>query len=325
MMTIGQIYDLGLKMAVSADPRGVLGVKKYLQRAKKDYESLKSDEKEFFDMEAVKNPYSDSRVHLGDLKKNVKRVLTGIDIGSAEILLASQLGERGKKIDLVIAHHPIGKSLADLHGVLDMAIDVYESYGVPVHLAEKLMDERTKEVGRSLHPSNHFQIIDLARLLNVDLMNTHTFTDNLVNKYLFDYIKDGKPETVGDLIKLLNGVPEYAEGRRRGAGPKIFAGSTKNRLGKIMLEMTGGTNPSNEVYQELSRAGVSTIIGMHMKDDAMKKANEFHMNVVIAGHISSDSLGMNLFMDELEKNGVEVITCGGLIRVSRNKKTNKKK
>ena len=324
MMTIKQIYDLGLKMAINADPRGVLGVKKYLERARKDYESLKNDEKEFFDVETVKNPYSDSRVHLGENKKKVKRVLAGIDIGSAEILLASQLGERGKKIDLVIAHHPIGKSLADLHGVLDMAIDVYESYGVPVHLAEKLMDERTKEVGRSLHPSNHFQIIDLARLLNVDLMNTHTFTDNLVNKYLNDFITTKKPETVGDLIKLLNQIPEYSEGRRRGAGPKIFAGSPKNRLGKCMLEMTGGTNPSNEVYQELSRAGVSTIVGMHMKDDAMKKANEFHMNVVIAGHISSDSLGMNLFLDELEKGGVEVITCGGLIRVSRAKKSTKK-
>jgi hypothetical protein len=219
MMTIGQIYDLGLKLAVNADPRGVLGVKKYLQRAKKDYESLKKDEKDFFDIETIKNPYSDSRVHLGDVKKKVKRVLAGIDIGSAEILLASQLGERGKAIDLVIAHHPIGKSLADLHGVLDMAIDVYESYGVPVHLAEKLMDDRTKEVGRSLHPSNHFQIIDLARLLNVDLMNTHTFTDNLVNKYLCDYITAKKSETVGDLIKILNEIPEYAEGRRRGAGP----------------------------------------------------------------------------------------------------------
>jgi len=44
------------------------------------------------------------------------------------------------------------------------------------------------------------------------------------------------------------------------------------------------------------------------------------MNVVVAGHISSDSLGMNLFLDELEKKGVEVLTCGGLIRVNRNKK-----
>jgi hypothetical protein len=41
------------------------------------------------------------------------------------------------------------------------------------------------------------------------------------------------------------------------------------------------------------------------------------MNVVIAGHIASDSLGMNLFLDELEKQGIEVITCGGLMRIKR--------
>jgi hypothetical protein len=54
-----------------------------------------------------------------------------------------------------------------------------------------------------------------------------------------------------------------------------------------------------------------------MKDDARDKASEFHMNVVIAGHISSDSLGMNLFLDELEKKGVEIVPCSGLIRVKR--------
>jgi len=39
--------------------------------------------------------------------------------------------------------------------------------------------------------------------------------------------------------------------------------------------------------------------------------------VVIAGHISSDSLGVNQFLDELEKRSIEIIPCSGLIRVSR--------
>jgi hypothetical protein len=39
--------------------------------------------------------------------------------------------------------------------------------------------------------------------------------------------------------------------------------------------------------------------------------------VVIAGHISSDSVGINLFMDELERKGVSVIPTSGLIRVRR--------
>jgi hypothetical protein len=42
--------------------------------------------------------------------------------------------------------------------------------------------------------------------------------------------------------------------------------------------------------------------------------------VVIAGHMSSDSLGINLFLDELERNGVQTIAASGLIRVHRDKR-----
>jgi hypothetical protein len=319
MMTIKQIYELGIKNGIAADPRGSSGVKKYLARVKREFDGLSADDKKYFDVERLKNPYSDSHFHNGDINKSVKRILAGIDIDEGEILLASQLNERGKKIDLVLGHHPIGKSLADLHAVMDMVVEVYEKYGVPVHMAEKIMDGRIKEVSRGVHPSNHYQIIDMARVLGINLMNTHTMTDNLVDKFLRAYIGKKKPETVGDLLKILCEIPEYAEGRRRGFGPKIFAGSPGNHLGKFMVEMTGGTSTSNDIYEQLSHAGISTIIGMHMKEEANKKAGEYHMNVVIAGHISSDSLGMNLFLDELEKKGIEIMTCGGLIRVKRNK------
>ncbi|MFA5062419.1 MAG: NGG1p interacting factor NIF3 [Patescibacteria group bacterium] len=320
MLTTKQIFDLGLKIGMAADPRGAKGVKKYLERTKREYEDLKPDEKKYFDKDRLENPYDDSKIHVGNPDKKVKRVLSGIDIGSGEILLASQLNERGKPIDLVIGHHPIGGSLASLHSVMDMIVEVYEHLGMPVHVAEKLMDERIREVGRSVHPANHYQIIDLAKALKVDVINTHTITDNLVNKFLHEYLTKKKPETISDLLKALMEIPEYQEAKKRGAGPKIFAGNPKNKVGKFLVEMTGGTNPSNKVYQELSRAGISTIVGMHMRDDAMDKANEFHMNVVIAGHISSDSLGMNLFLDQLEKKGIEIVPCSGLTRVSRNKK-----
>jgi len=320
MLTLQQVFELGLKIGIAADPRGGDGVKRHLARIKGQFDDLKEDERQYFDKNRLANPYDDSRIHVGDLRAPVKRVLAGIDIGAGEILLASQLNERGKKIDAIIAHHPIGGSLAALADVMDMVVDVYEQIGVPVHAAEKIMEDRIREVGRGVHASNHYQIIDMARLLGVNLMNTHTITDNLVHDYLEKHLEKKKSQTISDLMKALMEVPEYQEAKRRGAGPKIFAGAPNHRIGKIHLEMTGGTNPSNKVYQELSRAGISTIVGMHMRDESMEKAREIHMNVVIAGHISSDSLGMNLFLDELEKKGVEVVPCGGLIRVSRVKR-----
>jgi putative NIF3 family GTP cyclohydrolase 1 type 2 len=307
-------------MAVEADPRGKKGVEKYLQRIKQEYEDLKPADKLYFDTGKLTNPYADSFIHVDDGRKEVKKILAGIDIDSPEILLASQLNERGKKIDLCLAHHPTGQSLANLHEVMEMSIGIYESYGLPVHIAERIMEDRTREVGRGLHPINHHKVVDIAKILGINLADTHTITDNLVDKFLNDLINKKQPETLGDIIKLLMELPEYQEAKRRGAGPRIIAGSARNRVGKWIVEMTGGTNPSSKVYSEFSKAGFSTMISMHMKEDGVKVAQENALNVIITGHMSSDSLGMNLFLDELEKRGIEIIPCGGLIRVSRVKK-----
>lgn len=323
MLTTKQIFDLGLKMAISADPRGIDGVKRHLQRQAKQFKDLKEKDKEYFDADRLTNPYPDSGINVDDGTTNVKRVLAGIDINSAEILLASQLNERGKTIDLVITHHPEGKPLASLHEVMDMTVDVYEQLGVPVHIAEKIFEERVKEVSRGIHPVNHFQAVNIAEILKINLISTHTITDNLVNKFIIDEMAKKKPETVGEIIELLMEQPEYQKSRKSGAGPRIIAGSPNSRVGRTLVEMTGGTNPSPKVYEQLSHFGISTIFGMHMRDESMRNATTSHMNVVIAGHMASDSLGMNLFLDELEKKGVEIVPCGGLIRVSRVKKGKK--
>jgi len=152
------------------------------------------------------------------------------------------------------------------------------------------------------------------------LLNVHTPTDNLVKLYLRKFLDDKKPDTIGELIEALLEQPEYAEAKRRNAGPKLFSGQINNHVGKFIVEMTGGTSPSEKIYEEMSRAGISTIIGMHMKEESNNKAIEHHLNVLIAGHIASDSLGMNLFLDELERQGVEIVPCSGLIRVKRNSK-----
>ncbi len=322
-MKVQQIFDLGIKVGVAADPRGPKGVQKYLARIKKEFDNAAPKEKEYFDSESLVNPYPDSAVHFDDGKTEVKRVLAGIDISAGEIILASQLGERGKKIDLVIAHHPEGKALARLHEVMEMGIDMGIAMGMPIHLSEKIMEERMREVGRSLHAGNHYQPVSVAELLNVNFINTHTITDNLVQHFLDEYITEREPETLGDVLDCLMELPEYQQAKRMGFGPTLFAGNPSHRVGKFMVEMTGGTEPSAKIYSELSRSGVSTIVGMHMRKETVEKSSEVQMNVVIAGHMSSDSLGMNLFLDELEKRGIEVVPCGGLIRVSRVKKTKK--
>jgi hydrogenase maturation factor len=67
----------------------------------------------------------------------------------------------------------------------------------------------------------------------------------------------------------------------------------------------------------MAQAGIGTIIGMHMKEEYRQEAEKYHINVVIAGHMASDSLGMNLFLDQLERKGIKAVPCSGLIRIKR--------
>ncbi|OGY23823.1 MAG: NGG1p interacting factor NIF3 [Candidatus Woykebacteria bacterium RBG_13_40_7b] len=317
-MTIEEIYQLAIKLAIKADPRGEEGVKKYLSRAKKEYEELPSKKKEEFDLENLKNPYSDSRILYGDPSTPIDSILAGIDIGVGEVLLADRLKEKGEGIDLILGHHPHGAALAALHEVMELQIDVAEQYGVPVNVAESLLRDRMGEVSRRFSPVNHFQSVDAARILGLPFLVTHTVTDNLVYDFMKKTIEEKKPETVGEVVEMLKEIPEYKEAVKFKAGPIILVGNEKSRAGRVVpTEFTGGTEGSKELYEKLSSAGVGTILGMHLSEEHRKEAEKHHINVVIGGHIVSDSVGMNLFLDELQRKGIKVIPCSGLIRVSR--------
>ncbi len=315
-MTIREIYELAIEMGIKNDFRTKKEINEYLRRKKDEYENLSKEEKECFDKERLTNPYSDSRIHNDNGAKKIKKALSGIDISAGGLILARELGA-----DLVINHHPVGLALAGLDGVMDLQIDVMEKIGVPVTMAEKMIHKRISEVARGLNPVNHYETVNAAKLLKVNLMNIHTPADNLVAQFVTKEIEKNKPRYVGEVLDILNNIPEYKEAKRQGAGPVLFAGEQKNRAGRVVVsEMAGGTEGSKEIYGAMANVGVGTIVGMHMSEDHRKEAEAAHINVVIAGHISSDSLGMNLFLDELEKKGIEIIPFGGLIRVSRNRK-----
>lgn len=317
-MTLGDIYKKAVEMGIKADPRGEGGVKKLLARRKKEYEELSAGKKKEFDPEDLVNPYTDSRIFLGSTNLEVDCLMAGIDIGAAEVLLADRLNQKGNGIDLLLTHHPEGSSLASLHEVMDVQADVWAKYGVPINIAEGVMHDRISEVHRKISPVNHNEAVDAARLLGLAFMGTHTITDNLVHTYMEQLFTKTKPYTVGDVLDILKKEPEYQEAMKGKAGPMIFAGDPKNRAGHVApIEFTGGTEPSHIIYEKLAMAGVGTVVGMHAGEEHRKEAIKHHINLVIAGHMSSDSLGMNLFLDVIEKNGVKIIPCSGFIRVRR--------
>jgi putative NIF3 family GTP cyclohydrolase 1 type 2 len=119
-------------------------------------------------------------------------------------------------------------------------------------------------------------------------------------------------------MKLLKGIPEYERAARLQVPAKIINGSEGNSCGKIFVDMTGGTSGSKDIFDQLAAGGVSTIVGMHMTEEHLANAKKANLNVVIAGHISSDVLGLNLLLDEVEKGGkFEYVAVSGFERIRR--------
>jgi putative NIF3 family GTP cyclohydrolase 1 type 2 len=315
IMKTEEIFNLAVEMGIESDFRTKEGVEKFLARKNEKYQSLSAKRKEEFDKEALINPYLDSRIYHVAQDKEIKKVMIGVDIEPAELLMAKELGD----IDLVIAHHPLGKGLAHLADVMELQCDVLNIYGVPINIAERMMKKRIMEVARGVNGLNHERTVDAARILKINLMNSHTPCDNLAARFLKEAIEKENPERVGDLLDLLKKIPEYKKAVEIGAGPRAFVGDEDNRCGRIAFtEITGGTEGSPKLYEKMAQAGIGTVVGMHVSEEHKKEAEAANLNIVIAGHMSSDSLGINLFADKLEENGIAIVPCSGFTRISRN-------
>ena len=317
-MKLREMYETAYRAGIAADPRGEDGVARVLERARKAFEDLPEHKKWEFDQESLVNPFADTRILVGDPDKDVTKMLVGIDLEVGEVLLADSLRSKGDTVDLLLAHHPEGRALARLEEVMGIQADVWRKFGVSVAYGDAVLSDRMDEIMRALHPRNNEQTLAAARLLDFPYMCCHTPADNNVNTYLQARCDElGADATVDELLDMLKSIPEYHEAVLQGTGPVIYEGSAKRRTGKIMVDMTGGTSGPVEALSRLAASGVGTILGMHMGEEHRQKAKDEHMNVVIAGHISSDSLGMNLVIDLFERRGVDVIACSGFTRVSR--------
>ncbi|MFA5090458.1 MAG: NGG1p interacting factor NIF3 [Candidatus Omnitrophota bacterium] len=263
--------------------------------------------------------YEDTAILYGSPDTQIRKILVGIDIDAAELLLADKIRQE-EGLDLVISHHPEGRAWANFYQVMQLQVDMLEALGLARKAAQQFIDERKAEVARRVMPQNHTRSVDVARILKMPFMCVHTPADNHVYAYLKGLFKKEKPRQVRDIIKILSAISEYKTAARESTGPKITLGSPLRGVGKILLEMTGGTEGHSGVFAKIYPLGVRTLVSMHLGDEHFKKVKDANLNVVIAGHISSDTLGLNLLLDNIEKAAgeeLEVVSCSGFRRFQR--------
>lgn len=243
--------------------------------------------------------------------EDINKVLFGVDMDTPEILLAREL-----EVDCVISHHPItGRQVVDFHKVMDIQIDKMMEFGVPINKAQKALKKKLGQVERGMHVKNYDRAGSVARLLNMPYLNIHMPADIITETYVQNFLNDrfkNRPKTkLGEIIDAFKEIDEYKEAI---AGPVIRVGSENDYAGKIAVLMAGGTNGGTDVFKAYFEAGVGTIICMHVPDDVREEVEKQNIgNIIVAGHMASDSIGLNIIIGELEKKGLEVIKISGII------------
>jgi putative NIF3 family GTP cyclohydrolase 1 type 2 len=258
-------------------------------------------------MAGLKEAPADTGIHVPS--QQVKKAMFGVDIDTADLLLARELG-----CDAVIAHHPgATTSGANMYKVMERSIELMVREGVPINKAQKALKERQDTVGRAEHSGNWDKVTSAAKLLKMTFMNIHMpidiVSERTVQKHLDSRLNP--KSKLSDVIDALKEMPEFAG---EPAGPVIRAGDKDSYAGRVMVSMATGTNCGPNVMKAYYEAGVGTLVMMHIPEDSLKAIKEQNYgNVIIAGHMRSDSVGLNLFVKELEARGIEVIKMSGIV------------
>jgi len=252
----------------------------------------------------LKEVPEDSAIYVrGD---DVNKVLFGIDAGVPELLLAHQLG-----CDAVIAHHPQGGTATiNSHQVFKRHIQQMVAAGVPSEEAERAVKKRLEELEVEEHTRNYAHTIDAAKSLRLPYMNIHTPLDEVGRKIMQEKINSAirKDSSVQDVVHALNELPEFKKAVTK---IKIRLGRSENLAGRVVVSHGAGTNGGYQVAKTYFKYGIGTVIYIHISSgDLEKLKTEGKGNLIVTGHIASDSVGINPFIHELEKRNVSVTRIG---------------
>lgn len=245
---------------------------------------------------------------------DMQRLLFGIDIGAAELLLARQLGMGG-----VIAHHPCG-GFATLHfpEVLTRQIELLIEHGVPADAAREAAQPLISRAMMLAHAANFDHVPSVARLLGMPLCNIHLPLDELGRRVMVTTIDEhltalDRAPLVQDAIDGLLTLPELANAETRIMVP---VGAFDNPLGKLAVIHGAGTNGGARIAQTLFDHGIGSVLYIHCAADEVVRLRESSAatggNLIVSGHIASDTIGINRYVAAIEERGVEVVRMSGL-------------
>jgi putative NIF3 family GTP cyclohydrolase 1 type 2 len=254
---------------------------------------------------------ADSQVYV-ESSGDVQRVLFGVDIGLAELLVARDLG-----FDAVLAHHPAGdRARLDMPKVVQRQVEQMVAEGIERGDAETAVAERLDAPHRAMHTANVNQVVDTARLIGVPFANIHLPCDIISRRVVRHCVTHQRSESssVADALTALRTIPEIANGPTE---PEVWLGSPDQPLGRVTVAMAGGYNGGYPAFSRYFRAGVDTIFTMHVLDADLMRLREDPETqghaLVVTGHMATDSIGINRVIAGLQEQGIDVVRSSGVV------------
>jgi len=240
--------------------------------------------------------------------KGIGRVLFGVDAGVPELLLAQKM-----RCDAVISHHPQGgTAILNFHKMFERHVELMVEAGVPRKEAELAVHKKRDVLEVENHSRNYDHNVSVARLLKMPYMNIHAPLDEIGRQRMTKQVElatEKNPKaTVSDIVASLQRLPEF---RNAQTAIKIRLGKPSNKAGKVVVSHAAGTNGGYEVAKTFFKYGVGTLIYIHISSADLEHLRADDMkNLIVTGHISSDSVGINPFLAALEEKGISVARIG---------------
>jgi hypothetical protein len=242
---------------------------------------------------------------------DIKRLMLGIDIKGPEVKMAADMG-----FDAAISHHPTGgQARLQFYKVLYRHLDQLTAAGVPLEAVQAMIDDLAEGHRVMASMSNFDHDPSVARLLDMPYMNIHTPLDEIGRRRL-QAAADDLPatDTIATLIAHFNA--SFGEFRNAETEIELRMGNVDSPIGKVVMSHGAGTNGGYPVAKAFFDHGVDTVIYIHCRPaDSKKLIDEYGdaKNLIVTGHIVSDSIGINPYIDQLRERGIEVTTLSGIV------------
>ena len=242
---------------------------------------------------------------------DINKLMMGIDIKGPEVKIASDMG-----LDAAISHHPTGgQARLQFHKVLYRHLDQLTGAGVPLKAVQSIIDNLAEEHRVLASMSNYDHDPSIARLLDMPYLNIHTPLDEIGRRRLQVAADElAATDTVADLMSHFS--TSFGEFRNADTQIELRMGRMDSPIGKVVMSHGAGTNGGYPVAKAYFDHGVDTVIYIHCRPaDSQKLIANYGdtKTLIVTGHIVSDSIGINPYIDRLREEGIDVTTLSGII------------